>query len=42
MALTSFSFVTDEEEQSQPHQEAHERIHGVVADRTEEDLRSFP
>ena len=30
---------TDQEEQSQPHQAADERVHGVVADRAAQDLR---
>ena len=35
----TFLFVTDQEKQSKSHQETHERLHGVVADRTSENLR---
>lgn len=31
--LNHLSFVTDKEEQPEPHQKANERVHGVVADR---------
>lgn len=30
----------DEEEQSEPHQEANERVHGLVADRAQENMRA--
>lgn len=35
-----FSIVTDEEKQSQPHKEADERVHGVVSDRAQENMRT--
>lgn len=32
------SIVTDQEEQPEPHQEANERVHGLVADRAQENM----